>query len=208
VRSESTTWIDTTSDSANRAAFSTRRAPAAAAASSVRFWLHAMTRMPNTFAYSAMRLPVRPRPSTPSVLPDNVIPVVVCHPPSRMRRCSSAKLRTVAINSPQASSGVASRTERNRGLAMSEWATRTPRSVAAARSRFGRLLPTMVISLRFGSRSTSVRGSAMRSRRVQMTSKGRNASTASVSDRCRSKTVTSERVRTPDQSASSRATPA
>ena len=54
------------------------------------------------------------------------MPVVVCHAPSRMRRCSSARLRTVAIINPQASSGVASRTALYRGLAKFEWATRTP----------------------------------------------------------------------------------
>ena len=140
-----------------------------------------------------MRLPILPRPRSPSVLPDNVIPVLACHPPARMRKCSSARLRTVAIINPQANSGVASRTERNLGLAKSECATRTPLSVAAAMSRFGRLLPTMVISLRFGSRSMRVRGSAMRSRRVQRTSNGLSTSAASSSERCRSKTVISAR---------------
>ena len=44
------------------------------------------------------------------------MPVVVCHAPSRMRRCSSARLRTVAIINPHASSGVASRTEAESGM--------------------------------------------------------------------------------------------
>ena len=52
--------------------------------------------------------------------------MLACHPPARMRKCSSARLRTVAIINPQANSGVASRTERNLGLAKSECATRTP----------------------------------------------------------------------------------
>lgn len=75
----------------NRAAFDTRRAPTAAAVSSVRFWLHAMTSMPNAAANPAIRLPTRPRPSSPSVLPDNVIPAVRCQPPARICRCSSAR---------------------------------------------------------------------------------------------------------------------
>ena len=56
-------------------------------------------------------------------------------------------------------------------------------TLAAAKSRFGRLRPTMVMSFRFGSRSMSVRGNAIRSRRVHTTSKGRSASTASASER-------------------------
>ena len=77
----------------------------------------------------------------------------------------------------------------------------TPRSVAASRSRLVSRMPTMVISFRFGSRSISVRGKAMRSRMVQITSNGASARAASSSVRCASKTVISALPSSRDQSA-------
>jgi hypothetical protein len=67
-------------------------------------------------------------------------------------------------------------------------------------------MPTMVISLRFGSRSSSERGKAMRSRIVQIMSNGASARAASSSVRCASKTVISALPSSRDQSALCRAT--
>ncbi len=113
--------------------------------------------------------------------------------------------RTVAIIRPQASSGVALATARKAGAPKFECETMTPRWVAASMSRLGRLMPMMVISRSFGSRSIRVRGRAMRSRTVTRTSKSCSASAASSSERCRSKTTVSALDCTDDQSATSSA---
>ncbi len=80
-----------------------------------------------------------------------------------------ARLRTVAIINRHASSGVP--------------------SLVAAMSGFGRLMPTMVISFRFGSRSISVRGKAMRSRRAQTTWNACSNHTKATGTKNRSRSV-------------------
>ncbi len=62
-------------------------------------------------------------------------------------------------------------------------------------------MPTMVISFKFGSRSMRLRGKAIRSRIVQMTSNGASARAASSLVRCASKTVISAFPSSRDQSA-------
>src|SRR5580692_4057445 len=115
--------------------------------------------MRNTRAYSAIREPILPRPNSPSVRPARLMPTVLCHAPSCMRRLSRLRWRTVAIISPHVSSGVASTMLAKSGLAKFECETITPCSVAAAMSRLGKSSPTIVISLRFGNRSNRLRGS-------------------------------------------------
>ena len=81
-------------------------------------------------------------------------------PPARICRLARSKWRTMAIISPHVSSGVALKMPAKIGLAKLECATITPCSVAASMSRLGRVIPTMVTSLRFGRRSNRVRGKA------------------------------------------------
>ena len=59
----------------------TSRAPQACALSGVRFWLQAITSMPNASPIRATSEPMLPRPRTPSVLPWRLSPIVSCQPP-------------------------------------------------------------------------------------------------------------------------------
>src|SRR5260370_3716613 len=59
------------------------RLPHVCALSAVRFWLQAITSMPNARPIRATSEPILPRPRTPSVLPWRPSPTVSCQPPAR-----------------------------------------------------------------------------------------------------------------------------
>jgi hypothetical protein len=59
-------------------------APAAAAFSSVRFWLQPMSFIPKAAPTLATRLPRLPRPMTPSVIPSSAWPSFTCQRPCRI----------------------------------------------------------------------------------------------------------------------------
>jgi hypothetical protein len=83
VRALNTMWIEITSAVRNSSSFDTSRAPAAVAMSDVRFWLQAMTFMPNASPTFATPDPTFPSPRMPRVFPAKSSPRVCCQPPPR-----------------------------------------------------------------------------------------------------------------------------
>src|SRR5260221_1167351 len=83
VRLLNTKWIVRMSARSNSWCFETRIAPAALAASGVRFWLQAIRRIPKALPIRATSDPIRPSPKTPRVFPRRSVPTVCCQPPDR-----------------------------------------------------------------------------------------------------------------------------
>jgi len=98
--------------------------------SSVRNGSKATTRMPNARARFATSLPMRPAPTSPSVLPYSSVPWndLRSHSPAFMEWSAAGTCRTSASTSAKASSAA------EMVLPLGAFSTATPRSVAASRS--------------------------------------------------------------------------
>ena len=172
VRSESTRWMLTTSAVAKSSSLSTRRAPCSAARSSVRLALQATTSMPKACPTRATRVPMLPRPRSPSVRPSRSAPTAVCQPPARTEATSPGRRRATARMSAQVSSAVLLTIPHVPETTMPS-SLAAPTSMAALRS------PVVTSSRRSGSRSSTALGNAVRSRMATTTSQPRSRSTRS-----------------------------
>src|SRR6202043_1624532 len=170
-------WIVRMSARSNSWSLDTRIAPAALAASGGMFWLQAIRFIPKALPTRATCDPIRPSPRTPKVFPRRSVPTVCCQPPDRTELLSVTICRAEAKISAQVNSIVGSEL-------YPVWTIATPRSAAAATSIDAFTDPVEAMSLRLGRRSMTLRGSGVRSRMTQTTSKVSNRSiTASGSAR-------------------------
>ena len=174
VRSDRVRCTVTTSAVAKSSCLETRRAPPAAAASSVRFWLQATTSMPKAGAIAATRLPRRPRPTTPRRRPARSVPSPVCQPPAFIAASFCGMRWARARISAQVSSTVPPPW-------LSVPQTMMPRSAAASRSIRMLRRPAVTMRRRSGSAAMTPRGRAVRSRIRQTASKPASACGRSAS---------------------------
>ena len=179
----------TTSAVANSSSLGTHVAPASAARSGVRFWLHAITRMSKAWPIRATWVPSRPSPSTPSVLPARSVPTVVCQRPSRTARSSVTTCRRTARISAQVSSVVFELLPEPYIVVP---LTVTPCTAAAVMSIAALAIPVVTSRRRSGNRSNVAARNGVRSRIATTTSAPRSAAASpSRSAMCSCNTSTS-----------------
>ena len=155
-----------------RVSLSTRLTPTSAARSSVRFWLQAITSIPNARPTLATALPSFPRPSTPSVLPPRSPFNVVCHRPAFIPRSWAGIWQARPSRMAHANSAVG-------WPAAPVPQTVTPCAFAASISKDRFRMPVVTSNFSFGRRFRRSAGKGVRSRMPTTISKSESFSVAS-----------------------------
>lgn len=137
--------------------------------SGVKLGLHAITSISNAHATRATPLPIRPKPTIPSVLPSRSPPTATCQPPARIDVVSAGIWRMAARNQRPGQFRCA--IPRAAGVAHGQMYC----SRAASRSSEALRPPVERITATHGNAASRARGRGVRSRITQTTSNGCNA---------------------------------
>ena len=156
-----------TSQVEKNSSWSSRSTPTAAARSSLRLRLHAVTRIPSARPTGGMSEPMLPNPTMPIVLPPSWVPMPSCQAPWRMPASSFGTSLAKPSIKAQVSSTVA--------VAPAHPPvphTTIPSSLAAATSMTALAMPLVTRSRRPGRPDRTSRPKAVRSRMATTASKG------------------------------------